>query len=496
MPKVEWLQVAGGLMSDSMRLYFGAAMALALSACIPVPNAGMRLAMRSADTIEAAQTLAARGNTAWPPDQWWRLAGDPQLTALIEEGLANSPQVSVAMARIRRAEAEAQRVGAARMPTIGADAEGGLRRQSGNNGIPAQFLPNGWQDYGQTSLSFGFDLDLWGRNRAAYAAATSDARAAVVDAAQARLVLSVAITAAYAELGRHHREHDTAAATLSNRRALRNLVGQLQRNGLDNLGSLRRADAEVAAAEQDLAAADENIGIRRNQLAALVGAGPDRGQSITRPALVPSTPGGVPAGVTTDLLGRRPDIVAARERVEAAASRIKVARASFFPSVNVRALVGLQALGLGNLVDSGSLFGAVGPAISLPIFQGGALKAQYGSAEAAYDEAVANYNQTVVTAYQQIADAITQRDAADRRLGAARTALLASEDALGLVRTRYEAGLASYLDVLASERSVHDLRLAVIGLETYERGATLALIRALGGGFDAATTQPSGQTEQ
>jgi NodT family efflux transporter outer membrane factor (OMF) lipoprotein len=320
---------------------------------------------------------------------------------LIEEGLANSPQVSVAMARIRRAEAEAQRVGAARMPTIGADAEGGLRRQSGNNGIPAQFLPNGWQDYGQTSLSFGFDLDLWGRNRAAYAAATSDARAAVVDAAQARLVLSVAITAAYAELGRHHREHDTAAATLSNRRALRNLVGQLQRNGLDNLGSLRRADAEVAAAEQDLAAADENIGIRRNQLAALVGSGPDRGQSITRPALAPSTPGGVPAGVTTDLLGRRPDIVAARERVEAAASRIKVARASFFPSVNVRALVGLQALGLGNLVDSGSLFGSVGPAISLPIFQGGALKAQYGSAEAAYDEAVANYNQTVVTAYQQ-----------------------------------------------------------------------------------------------
>ena len=259
---------------------------------------------------------------------------------------------------------------------------------------------------------------------------------------------------------------------------------------------MRRADAEVAGAEQDLAAVDENIGIRRNQLAALLGAGPDRGQSIPRPPLAPSTPGGVPAGVTTDLLGRRPDIVAARERVEAAASRVKVARAGFFPSINLRALIGLQALGLGNLVDSGSLFGSVGPAISLPIFQGGALKAQYGSAEAAYDEAVANYNQTVVTAYQQVADAVTQRDAADKRLRAARTALAANEDALGLVRTRYEAGLASYLDVLASERGVQDLRLAVIGLETYQRGATLALIRALGGGFDAATTQPSGQTDQ
>ncbi|MBU0773706.1 MAG: TolC family protein, partial [Alphaproteobacteria bacterium] len=288
-------------MSARFRIYGGAALVLALAACVPVSHPGARPALRTAETTEAGQTLAARGNTAWPPDQWWRLAGDPQLTALIEEGLANSPQVAVAVARVRRAEAEAQRVGAARLPSIGAEAEGGLRRQSGNNGIPAQFLPDGWKDYGQTSLSFGFDLDLWGRNRAALAAATSDARAAAVDAAQARLVLSVAITAAYAELGRHYRERDNAAAMLANRQAMRDIVAQRQRNGLDNLASLRRADAEVAGAEQDLAAVDENIGIRRNQLAALLGAGPDRGQSITRPPLAPSTPGGVPAGVTTDL---------------------------------------------------------------------------------------------------------------------------------------------------------------------------------------------------
>jgi NodT family efflux transporter outer membrane factor (OMF) lipoprotein len=479
-----------------MRLCCGAATALTLTACAPVPDLGTRPAMRTAETIEAGQTLAARDHTAWPPDQWWRLAGDPQLTALIEEGLSNSPQVAVAVARVRRAEAEAQRVGAARLPSIGAEAESGLRRQSGNNGIPAQFLPDGWKDYGQSSLSFGFDLDLWRRNRTAYAAATSEARAAMVDAAQARLLLSVAITAAYAELGRHYRERDNAAVTLANRRSMRDLVAERQSNGLDNLASLRRADAEVALAEQDLAAADENIGIRRNQLAALLGAGPDRGTSITRPPLAPSTPGGVPAGVTTDLIGRRPDIVASRERVEAAAGRVKVARTGFFPSINLRAMIGLQALGLGNLVDSASLFGSVGPAISMPIFQGGALRAQYGSAEAAYDEAVANYNQTVVTAYQQVTDAVTQRDAADKRLHTARTALSASEDALGLVRTRYEAGLASYFDVLASERGVQDLRVAVIGLETYERGATLAMIRALGGGFDAATAPPSGQTEQ
>ena len=188
--------------------------------------------------------------------------------------------------------------------------------------------------------------------------------------------------------------------------------------------------------------------------------------------------------------GEHPRQLLPRERVEAAQSRIKVARAGFFPSVNLRALIGLQALGIGNLVDSGSLFGSAGPAISLPIFQGGALRAQYGRAGADYEEAVASYNQTVISAFQQVADAVTQREAADKRLAAARTALSASEDALALVNNRYTAGLASRLDVLASERAVHDLRLAVIGLETYERGATLALIRALGGGF-AADTQTS-----
>lgn len=477
-------------MSAEPHMFPALAIALALSACVSIPETGVRPVISTAQSVDAAQTLAARGAIGWPPDQWWRLAGDPQLTQLIEEGLASSPQVAIAMARIRRAEAEVRRVGAARLPTVSGEAEGGSRRQSGNNGIPAQFLPDGWRDYGQASLAFGFDIDVWGRNRAAYAAATSDGRAAVVEAAQARLILSVAITAAYAELGRHYRERDIVEAVLANRRAMTELAAEREHNGLDSRISLYRTEAELAGAEQDLAAIDESIGLRRNQLAALVGAGPDRGLTITRPPLSPSTPLGLPAGLTTDLLGRRPDIVAARERVEAAADRLNVARAGFFPAVNLRALIGLQALGLGNLVNSGSLFGTVGPAISLPIFQGGALRAQYGRAGADYDEAVASYNQLVISAYQQVADAVTQREAADRRLAAARSALNASEDALALVRIRYAAGLASGLDVLPGERSVLDLRLAVISLETYERGATLALIRALGGGF-SGDVQPS-----
>ena len=369
-----------------------------------------------------------------------------------------------------------------------------MRRQSGNNGIPAQFLPSGWNDYGQASFSLGYNLDAWGGNRAALAAATSEVRAATIDAAQARLVLSVAITAAYAELGRAWREHDNAEDVLTNRRAMRELVARRERNGLDSRASLRQIDTEVASAQQALAASEEVINIRLNQISALLGAGPDRGLALTRPPLSPSAPAGIPAGVTTNLLGRRPDIVAARERVEAAASKLKLARAGFYPSISLRALIGLQALGIGNLTDSQSVYGSVGPAISLPIFEGGALQGQYRGAAASYDEAAANYNQTVVTAYQQVADAVAQREAVDRRLAAARDALSASEDALAMIRRRYEVGLVSYIDLLAAERGVQAWQLALIGLETNERGASLAMVRALGGGFDMDTFFSEGQT--
>jgi outer membrane protein TolC len=149
---------------------------LALSACASVPDSGVRPALLSAQTVAASQTLAPRGPDIWPPDRWWERVDDPQLTALIEEGLTNAPQVAIAAARIRRAEAEAQRIGAARYPSVSAEAEGGLLRQSRSFGIPAESLPGGWIDYGQAALNIGHDLDLWGRNRAAFAAATSERR--------------------------------------------------------------------------------------------------------------------------------------------------------------------------------------------------------------------------------------------------------------------------------------------------------------------------------
>ncbi|MCX7864880.1 MAG: efflux transporter outer membrane subunit, partial [Novosphingobium sp.] len=224
------------------------------------------------------------------------------------------------------------------------------------------------------------------------------------------------------------------------------------------------------------------------ELAALVGAGPDRGLAITRPSLSRGLTASLPEDVTTGLVGRRPDIAAARERAEAAARRVQAARADFFPAIRLDALIGLQSLGLDMLFQSDSVFGRVGPAINLPIFRGGALKGRHSAAIAAYDEAVADYDHAVLAAFRELADIVTSRAATSRRLADARIALEASEEAYAIARLRYEGGLSDYLDVLAVEDRLLDARLAVAGLETGERLLDIALIRALGGGFGAWDT--------
>lgn len=472
------------------------ALAVSLGACAPVPDLGPLPAMRTTETVEASETLQPRGAVPWPGDGWWTALGDAQLNGLIDAALANSPDMALAAARVRRAEAIVQRTGAAGLPTVGAGAEVGLRKQSANNGFPKQFLPDGWRDNAQLSLNFDYDLDLWGKNRAALAAATSEARAAAVDAAQARLILTTGIAQAYFGLERLYRQRDLAVAAQENRQAARLLIDRRLAQGLENRAALRQADAEISRSVEGVAAIDENIAVHRNQLAALIGAGPDRGAAIERPIRATILTGGVPHRVSTDLIGRRPDIVASRERVEAASSRIAEARAGFFPSVNLAGLIGLQSLGIGNLLQADSIFGNAGPAISLPIFQGGALQGQFRTTRADFDVAVATYNATVLSAYQEVADAVTRQDSAQHRLAVVQHALGAREEALDIIRRRYAGGLANYLEVLTTERGVQESQIAVAMLEAELLAAQLALVRALGGGFDGNDSRLAGITTQ
>jgi NodT family efflux transporter outer membrane factor (OMF) lipoprotein len=455
---------------------------LATGACASIPDLGPKPVPHAAADYVAAKSLAGNA-AAWPGDGWWRHYSDPQLNQLIDEGLAGSPDLAAAAARIRRAQGLAQVAGAKLLPTVDAGASVSALNPSNNLGIP---LWSGFKGVGSAGLSLSFDLDLWGKNRAALRAAHKDADAARFDADETSLMLTTGIAATYADLTALHAQRDNLESALDIRTQTLKLVKQRVDTGLDNDSALRLAEARIPQTKADLAATDEAIMLTKHALAALIGAGPDRALTIERP-----TPGtlqtqGLPANASIELVGRRPDIAAARTRVEAAADRIKEAKAAFYPNVNITALAGFASLGLGNLLQAASGFAGAGPAITLPIFHGGALQGEYRGRRGDYDEAVALYDHQVIQALRETADAVTSRNSLVDRLSQSRSSLASYEQALALAQIRYKQGLSTYLDVLAAEEGVVNARLTVAQLETRAFTLDVQLVRALGGGFAAA----------
>jgi NodT family efflux transporter outer membrane factor (OMF) lipoprotein len=456
--------------------------AAALGACASLPGKAPAPALEPQSAYASAQSFNAPV-ADWPANGWWKVYGDAQLDALISEGLAGSPSVAVADARLRRAQSYQAQARGALAPQVSANASTTEQKQSYNYLSPAAMTPQDWNDYGRASLDFSWEIDFWGKNRAALAAATSEAVAAGAEADQARLALSTAIASGYAELARLYAAQDTAVAARELRTKTAELFARRFDNGLETRGSMRQADARRASSEADVLALEEQIALQKNKLAALLGAGPDRALAIARPAVNFARAFALPATLSAELIGRRPDLVAARLRAEAAARRIHVARAAFYPNVNLTAFIGVQALGVDMLKESGSDIGSVGPAVSLPIFNGGRLRAQLRGAEAEYAEAVANYEKVLVQALQEVADAAVSQRALGPQLERIDAAVDAAREAWRVQNDRYNGGLATYLDVLSAEdyllgnlRNQSDLRSRSMTLD-------VALNRALGGGY-------------
>lgn len=472
--------VSGDLRGSGLGVLMVGALTLAGCAAAPGP------AYRAPAAYATEQTFAAPGG-AWPGRSWWTAYGDAQLDALIDEALAHAPTMAQAAARLHKAEAVAGEARAVGRPSLSLD--GGVQevKQSYNAGIPPAFVPHGWNDVGRLKLDFGWELDFWGRNRAAVAAATSEARAAAADAAEARLILSTSVASAYADLAALFADRDVAERALALRGETVDLTQQRVDNGLDTQAELNLAKAGPPAARADLKAVDERIVLTRHRIAALLGAGPDRGLTIERPSAVRLAAFGLPDNLSADLIGRRPDIVAARWRAEASGARVGEARAAFYPNINLAGFIGYQSLSVDRLFDAGSDYGGVGPALSLPIFQGGRLRAGLRGAEADRDAAVAAYDATVVQALRDVADAAASRRALAGRLADSRAALDASEAAYRVTRLRYEGALTTYQAVLLAEQQVLAQRRAVADLESRGLSLDIALVRALGGGFAAGS---------
>jgi len=462
---------------------------LLLPACAPLPARQQAPALDGGAPVSAASSAAsfAAPAAAWPEEQWWRSYGDAQLDALVDEAFAQSPDLAAAAARLQQADSLVGVAGSASKPQVTANAAFTQDKLSYNYLTPPEQTPRGGNDYGRVTLDLRWDLDFWGRNRAALAAATSARAAGAAELAQARLLLTAGVAAGYAELGRLYANRDTAEQSVALRGKTAALFAERFGNGLENRGGMREADARLAAARGAVLALDERIALQRNRLAALLGAGPDRGLRITRPALRFDHAFGLPEEIGANLLGRRPDVAGARLAAEAQASRIDQKKAEFYPNVNLTAFAGLQSLGIHTLGERGSTVAGIGPAISLPVFSAGRLQGELRGAEAGYAQAVAAYHGALVRALQDVADATASQRALGPRLEQAQQAVEAARDAHRVASERYQGGLANYLEVLVAEDGLLANMNTLTDLRSLSLINDIALQRALGGGYRAAS---------
>jgi NodT family efflux transporter outer membrane factor (OMF) lipoprotein len=461
------------------RLLPAAALALLLGACVSTPPDGPREAEISPDRLG----LAGPAYTA-PAAEWWTVLDDPQLDRLVGKSLAGNPNLAATLARVRGAWEQARAVGAG--DKLRADFNLNIYRSkvSGNYIYPPPYAGSTFWD-GRVGFDLVWNLDFWGRQAALIDQARSSAQAAELDAAAAALALSGSVSQTYVDLERVTALTKLAERAVQQRKQLLDLTERRVRAGLDSDVELRSAESSHAQAVIELRQARLGNQIATHALAALTGDGPAAYDSFGAPTLDLDRALSLPSALPVDLLAHRPDVAAAKVRVTAAQAGRTAAHAAFYPNVNLIGFAGFTAVGLDSLPKGDSQTWTLGPAIHLPIFDAGRLRAEYGKATADLDAAVASYNETVLRAVREAADQASRVQSLNGQLADQQLALDAAEQAYRLAEQRYGAGLSTFLTVLSAETQVLGARRQRIDLLADRTNARIALLVALGGSFDA-----------
>ncbi len=437
--------------------------------------------------IKIAHSSLGLGGVEMPAiaDAWWKSFGDPKLDALVAEAVRGNPSLKAALARVRGAQSDLAASIAQTYPQVTFDGDVARERLSQDYIIPPPYGgTTRWIGTLQANLSYS--LDLFGKEQDQIDRARASAKAASLDAEAARLLLAGTVTQAYIALSRAWALSDVAEEAVREREGVLKLSAGRVGAGLDTLASQRQAEALLAISREDLISAKAARDIAVHQIAALSGHGADA-YDIPRPALEEAALG-LPETLPADLLARRADIAAAEERIDAAISGREIARKAFYPDVNLIALAGTAAIGLGPLFSSEAGQYGAGGAIHLPIFDAGKLRAQYAGATADLDESVADYNNAVVGAVKQASDGITNLDAVTGQAIQQRTARKAAQQSFDLATARYKSGLNPLQNALDAEAVLIQAKRDDAALSADTASARVSLLMALGGGFDTAKT--------
>ena len=462
-----------------------AAALLALGGCATPGPARTPLALTTPESAGLPASSAPAAAIA--TQDWWRALGDAQLSQLIEQGLQDHPSLAAVQARVQRGLALSQLTQAANGPQAQLSL-GVTRERLTEHGIyPAPLAGNVW-NLADGQIGLGWEPDFFGKHQAELAAAIGQTRAAVADAAAARNALASQIARSYISLARLLAQRELAEQGLQRQQALHTLTLERVKAGLDTSLEKTQSEGTLPDAQSQIEQIDEALALARHQLSAL-SLQPDARIAALQPRLNALQPLPLPDHLGADLLGARPDVVAARWRVEAAGQDVASAKTLFYPNISLTAFVGLSSIGVDNFTKLGSRQFGAGPALHLPLFDGGRLRANLGGKQADLDAAIAQYNNTVLDAVRESRDALSTWQSLQRQQAQQGAVLASSEKALAIAQERDRAGLGNALVPLNAQGAVLMQRRLAADLQARLLDTQVQLLKALGAGWQDDTAR-------
>jgi NodT family efflux transporter outer membrane factor (OMF) lipoprotein len=446
----------------------------------PVPPAYQEAA--SAQTATADGWKAAVPADAFEKNHWWEIYRDPQLNALEERIEVDNQSLKAAAARFTEARAMVSETRSQKKPSLGANGGIARDRQSLTKGVPP---PASESDYGDFTLGLtaSWEPDLWGRIGTLINSSVQQAQASAADLENVRLSLHAELAADYLML----RCLDNEKAVLTDSvqayaKALKMMEDRYQ-GGVANRADVEQARTQLEAASAQEADLSESRTHYLHAIAVLTGQLPEGFAIAERTqTLVPPS---IPMGVPSELLERRPDIAAAERRVALANSQVGLAHTAYYPQVILSAAIGLNAASLDKWFTAPSRYWAVGPSLTQTLFDAGRRRAGVAQAASKYDESVANYRQSVLTAFQQVEDSMSSLRILEEEAARQQRAVAAARSAEELSMNRYQGGMVTYLEVISTQSTRLQNERIAVGIERRRMEASVALIRALGGGWNA-----------
>jgi NodT family efflux transporter outer membrane factor (OMF) lipoprotein len=459
----------------------GAALTLLLSACSLAPPLKTPVIPAGDAYKEIGPWTAAQPADRLPRDSWWALYGNAELDGLEKRLIDGNPTLAAALANYAQARALANQARAGLFPTLSLNGSAERNRESINAPLRGPTTPT-YYNANTLGGSVSYELDLWGQIRNEVAAGEANAAASAADLENARLSLIAQLVDDYIQLRSLDRDSAILDETVQAFTRALKLTEQRHDAGIAPGLDVSQAQTQLNVALSQAAQTLAQRALMEHAIAALLGV--SASTFSLKPEIVdiklPQTPSGVPS----TLLERRPDIAGAQRRMIAANANIGVARAAYFPSLNLGAQGGFQSTAVSNWLSAPSSFWAIGPNALLSVFDGGLRRAQVAQARAEFDASAANYRGTVVSAFQQVEDSLATLNHFHDASIEEKAAVDAAQRTLDFSISLYKQGATDYLTVVTSQTALLQTQLEALSLDTTQLTASVDLIRALGGGWE------------